>query len=117
MLERQGETLGECWLFFGFRYLNGDFLFQEELEAMQREGVLTRLIVAASREGNQLPFNPSPRVVSQHDLADEPRRVQDRIVEHGHDVRRLLADHNAILYVCGYECAVLNCSVMAHPFF
>ncbi|ELR18846.1 FAD binding domain containing protein [Acanthamoeba castellanii str. Neff] len=80
MREREGVALGECWLFFGFRFLDGDFLFREELEAMQREAVLTRLITATSREA-------------------ESCRVQDRIVEHGRDVHRLIVDRNAV--VCG----------------
>jgi sulfite reductase alpha subunit-like flavoprotein len=58
MREREGVALGECWLFFGFRFLDGDFLFREELEAMQREAVLTRLITATSREGTTLSLLP-----------------------------------------------------------
>lgn len=51
-LKKQFQTtLGESWLFYGFRFQNGDFLFRDELDRMLNEEVLTRLITAASREG------------------------------------------------------------------
>jgi len=72
---------------------------------MQREAVLTRLITASSREGttsSPLPVSTSgsPHIVA---VAAESCRVQDRIVEHGRDVQRLIVDRNAVVYVCGYH--------------
>jgi len=41
---------GKNWLFFGEQRRESDFLYEQELEAMQAEGVLTRLDVAFSRD-------------------------------------------------------------------
>src|SRR5690606_12424014 len=56
---------GRNWLFFGDRNAATDFLYRDELEQMRRDGVLTRLDTAFSR--------------------DQDRRiyVQDRMREHG----------------------------------
>jgi sulfite reductase (NADPH) flavoprotein alpha-component len=41
---------GRNWLFFGDQHSATDFMYRDELEAMQREGVLTRLDTAFSRD-------------------------------------------------------------------
>src|SRR5260370_40371796 len=40
---------GGNWLFFGAQKSSCDFFYKEELESLQREGVLTRLDTAFSR--------------------------------------------------------------------
>ncbi len=49
--ERQatGQT-GDNWLFFGEQRRSLDFLYQEQFEAMHRDGLLTRLDTAFSRD-------------------------------------------------------------------
>jgi sulfite reductase (NADPH) flavoprotein alpha-component len=51
-LEERSATKapGKNWLFFGDQKAATDFLYREELEAMQASGVLTRLDVAFSRD-------------------------------------------------------------------
>ncbi|MFS0886303.1 molybdopterin-dependent oxidoreductase [Aeromicrobium sp. 179-A 4D2 NHS] len=82
---RHREALGHAgrsWLFFGDRNGATDFLYRDELEQLRRDGVLTRLDTAFSR--------------------DQDRRVyvQDRMREHGAELWRWL-DEGAHVYVCG----------------
>lgn len=44
------EIYSTIWLFYGCRYRARDFLFEEELNEFLNSGILTRLIVAFSRE-------------------------------------------------------------------
>ena len=49
--ERQAtEAKGRNWLFFGDQHASCDFLYQDELTAMQENGTLTRLDTAFSRD-------------------------------------------------------------------
>ena len=73
---------GRNWLFFGERSASTDYLYCEELQAMSRDGHLTRLDTAFSRD-------------QAHKIY-----VQDRMVEHGAELWRWLQD-GAGVYVCG----------------
>lgn len=83
LLERAatGGT-GRNWLFFGHQRSEFDFFYADELRDMKEAGVLTRLSLAWSRDG------------------DEKFYVQDRMREVGADLWAWLAD-GAHLYVCG----------------
>ncbi|MEH6560668.1 MAG: reductase, partial [Marinobacter sp.] len=78
--EREAE--GENWLFFGDRRFRSDFLYQSEWLKWRREGLLTRLDVAFSR-----------------DQADK-RYVQHCLKESSVEVWAWL-QRGASLYVCG----------------
>lgn len=45
-----GKEVGETVLYYGCRHRNEDFLYQEELEQFEKDGVLTQLNVAFSRD-------------------------------------------------------------------
>ncbi|MBW7459814.1 reductase, partial [Paenibacillus sepulcri] len=80
--ERQAiRAKGKNWLLFGEQRADQDFYFQEELEAMQRDGILTRLDTAFSR--------------------DQPEKiyVQHRLIEHGSEVWAWLRE-GAHFYIC-----------------
>jgi sulfite reductase (NADPH) flavoprotein alpha-component len=81
--ERQakGET-GDNWLFFGDQRRSLDFLYQEQLEAMHKEGVLTRLDTAFSRDQAKKVY------------------VQDRMQENAAELYAWL-ERGAYFYVCG----------------
>jgi sulfite reductase (NADPH) flavoprotein alpha-component len=70
------------WLFFGARHAAGDFLYRDELHAMQKDGTLTRLDTAFSRDGAEKVY------------------VQHRMREHGAELWRWVQD-GASIYVCG----------------
>lgn len=73
---------GRNWLFFGEQHAASDFYYQDELQGMQRDGLLTHLSLAFSRDQAQKVY------------------VQDRIREQGAELWRWLQD-GAKLYICG----------------
>jgi len=73
---------GACWLLFGNPYQATDFLYEEELTALQVDGVLTRLDTAFSRD-------------QAHKIY-----VQDRMIEQGAELWKWLSK-GARFYVCG----------------
>jgi sulfite reductase (NADPH) flavoprotein alpha-component len=70
------------WLFFGEQKESTDFYYRDELDALRRDGTLTRLDVAFSRDQRGKVY------------------VQDRMREHGARLWTWLRD-GAHLYVCG----------------
>jgi sulfite reductase (NADPH) flavoprotein alpha-component len=81
--ERQAVgARGRNWLFFGNPHRHGDFLFEDELTAWHRHGLLTRLDTAFSRD-------------QEHKIY-----VQHRLLEHAAELWAWLED-GAHLYVCG----------------
>ena len=73
---------GRNWLFFGHQRSQYDFFYEDELTGMKAAGVLTRLTLAWSRDGEQKIY------------------VQDRMREVGRDLWSWIAD-GAHIYVCG----------------
>ena len=76
------KAKGRNWLFFGHQRSACDFFYEDEFAAMKAKGVLTRLSLAWSRDGDQKFY------------------VQDRMREVGRDLWTWLAD-GAHVYVCG----------------
>lgn len=79
---RAAGARGKNWLFFGDQRAATDFLYRDELESMQRDGILSRLDVAFSR-----------------DQADKVY-VQQRMRENAKELFTWL-EHGAYFYVCG----------------
>jgi sulfite reductase (NADPH) flavoprotein alpha-component len=73
---------GKNWLFFGHQRSSSDFFYSDELNALKISGLLTRLSLAWSRDG------------------DKKFYVQDRMREVGREVWTWLAE-GANIYVCG----------------
>lgn len=73
---------GKNWLFFGHQRAACDFFYAEEFEAMKAAGLLTRLSLAWSRDG------------------EEKFYVQDRMRQAGRELWAWLAE-GAHFYVCG----------------
>jgi sulfite reductase (NADPH) flavoprotein alpha-component len=80
---------GQSWLFFGERNFRSDFLYQAEWQQWVKDGVLSRLDVAFSR-----------------DAADKVY-VQHRMLEQARDLYAWL-EQGAHLYVCGDEKAMAH---------
>jgi sulfite reductase (NADPH) flavoprotein alpha-component len=76
------KAQGRNWLFFGHQRRDCDFFYEDEFTAMKAAGVLTRLSLAWSRDG------------------DEKFYVQNRMAEVGRDLWSWIAE-GAHLYVCG----------------
>jgi sulfite reductase (NADPH) flavoprotein alpha-component len=81
--ERQatGQS-GDNWLFFGDQREKLDFLYRDQFHSMQKDGVLTRLDTAFSRDQAKKVY------------------VQDRMQEHAADLFEWL-ERGAYFYVCG----------------
>ncbi|MBB6693832.1 assimilatory sulfite reductase (NADPH) flavoprotein subunit [Cohnella xylanilytica] len=75
---------GKTWLFYGDQHFSTDFLYQVEWQRWLKEGVLTRMDVAFSRD------------------TDEKVYVQHRMLEHSKELYRWLQE-GAAVYVCGDE--------------
>ena len=73
---------GKNWLFFGHQRSGCDFFYSDELNALKTSGLLTRLSLAWSRDG------------------DKKFYVQDRMREVGRELWNWLAE-GANIYVCG----------------
>jgi sulfite reductase (NADPH) flavoprotein alpha-component len=73
---------GKNWLFFGHQRSDCDFFYADELRAMKTSGLLTRLSLAWSRDGEKKFY------------------VQDRMREVGRELWTWLAE-GANVYVCG----------------
>jgi sulfite reductase (NADPH) flavoprotein alpha-component len=81
--ERQAAgAKGDNWLFFGEQRRALDFLYQEQLETMHKDGFLTRLDTAFSRDQAKKVY------------------VQDRMQEHCAELFAWL-ERGAYFYVCG----------------
>ncbi|MEM9882129.1 MAG: sulfite reductase subunit alpha [Planctomycetota bacterium] len=76
------EAPGKNWLFFGDQHEATDFLYRDELAELQDKGVLSKLSLAWSRDGDQKVY------------------VQDKMREAGAEFYQWLED-GGCFYVCG----------------
>jgi sulfite reductase (NADPH) flavoprotein alpha-component len=83
MQEREAiGARGRNWLFFGDRHFTTDFLYQREWQHYLKDGILTRMNVAFSRDR-------ADKVYVQHRMMDEARDLYTWLQEGAH------------FYVCG----------------
>ena len=76
------QANGKNWLFFGDRNAASDYIYREEIEAMQASGLLTRLDLAFSRDQAEKIY------------------VQDRMRENGAEIWAWL-EQGGYFFVCG----------------
>jgi sulfite reductase (NADPH) flavoprotein alpha-component len=75
---------GKSWMFFGDQHFVTDFLYQTEWQKWVKDGVLTKMDVAFSRD------------------TDEKVYVQHRMLEHSKELFEWLQE-GAAVYICGDE--------------
>lgn len=75
---------GKSWLFYGDQHFSTDFLYQVEWQRWLKDGVLTRMDVAFSRD------------------TDKKVYVQHRMLEKSKELYKWLQE-GAVVYVCGDE--------------
>ncbi|CAO3564916.1 unnamed protein product [Mortierella alpina] len=80
------DLFGDMWLFFGCRHREKDWLFMDLMNEYKKEGVLSELQLAVSREEN---------------VPNSGKYVQDLIKKEGKRVWDLLDKKGALIYVCG----------------
>jgi sulfite reductase (NADPH) flavoprotein alpha-component len=76
------KETGRSWLFFGDQHAASDFLYQNELEKYQQDGVLTKLDTAFSRDSAQ-------KVYVQHKMLENSKELFEWL------------ENGAYFYVCG----------------
>ncbi|NOQ77195.1 MAG: sulfite reductase subunit alpha [Methylococcaceae bacterium] len=76
------KASGKNWLLFGDRNAATDYIYQDEIEAMQEKGILSRLDLAFSRD------------------QEEKIYVQDRMIENGAEMFSWL-EQGGSFFVCG----------------
>lgn len=76
------QATGKNWLFFGDRNAATDFIYREEIEAMQASGLLTRLDLAFSRDQAEKIY------------------VQDKMLANGAELYQWL-EAGGYFFVCG----------------
>lgn len=76
------QALGRTWLFFGDQHESTDFLYNDELEKYQQDGVLTKLDTAFSRDTAEKVY------------------VQHKMLEHSKELFEWI-NKGAYFYVCG----------------
>ncbi len=79
---RSAGAKGRSWLFFGDQHAATDLLYGEELEGLKRDGALTRMDTAFSRDQEEKVY------------------VQHRMLENSRDIYAWL-EEGAHVYVCG----------------
>lgn len=75
---------GKSWMFFGDQHFVTDFLYQTEWQKWLKDGVLSKMDVAFSRDTEQKVY------------------VQDRMLEHSRELFEWIKE-GAVVYVCGDE--------------
>ena len=93
---------GKSWLFFGERNFRSDFLYQTEWQQWLKDGVLSRLDVAFSRD-------TADKVYVQHRMLEQARDLYAWLQEGAHfyvcgDEKAMAHDvHEALIQVIGRE--------------
>lgn len=83
--EREAEGVtGKIWLFFGDQHFSSDFLYQVEWQKWLKNGVLTKMDVAFSRD-------QAEKVYVQHRMLEKKKEFYQWLEE------------GAVVYVCGDE--------------
>ncbi|XP_066431222.1 NADPH--cytochrome P450 reductase isoform X2 [Eleutherodactylus coqui] len=82
-LKQQGKDVGETVLYYGCRHEHEDYLYKEELTKFYKDGVLTQLNVAYSRDQKEKIY------------------VQHLLKKNKENVWKLINEENAHIYVCG----------------
>ena len=83
------DIKGKTWLFFGDQHFDTDFLYQTEWQRWLKDGVLTKMDVAFSRDTDQKVY------------------VQHRMLEKSKELYQWLKE-GAYIYVCGDEKHMAN---------
>jgi len=82
---RKKQKVGEIDVYFGCRHSDHDWLFRNEMECFKKEGIISKLNVAFSREGGG-----TTRVY-----------VQDKMKSNADRVAHMIIENDAAVYICG----------------
>jgi sulfite reductase alpha subunit-like flavoprotein len=83
---RTKQDVGSVDLFFGCRHADHDWLYREEMQELQKEGVITKLYTAFSRDGGKKEY--------VQDIIRNNEECAARLTD-------LIVEKRACIYVCG----------------
>lgn len=86
------KVTGEAELFFGCRYRERDFIYRDEMQACEKDGTLTRLHLAFSRD-----VDPNAAAATLHKKV----YVQDLLDAHHERLWDMIDERGAVVFVCG----------------
>ncbi|KAI8872912.1 riboflavin synthase domain-like protein, partial [Ramicandelaber brevisporus] len=89
-LREQGHEVGPMALYFGSRYRASEYLYGDELEAYNHDGLLTYLRLAFSRDPGSVGPDGKKKTYIQHKMQDDSELLHD-----------LLLKQNGAFYLCG----------------
>ena len=91
-------SVGECWLFFGCRRPDLDYLYESDLKSFHQDGTLTRLEVAFSRA-------PPQQIQDENEPEKKEIKkkvyVQDMMAQHSVELYNLFIEKEGTVFVCG----------------
>jgi sulfite reductase (NADPH) flavoprotein alpha-component len=96
------KVTGKTWLFFGDQHEGSDFLYRDELEQYQKDGVLTKLSTAWSRDTEK-------KVYVQHKILENSKELFEWLEKGANfyicgDKQHMAKDvHNALITVIAQE--------------
>ncbi|SNS92224.1 sulfite reductase subunit alpha [Rhodococcoides kyotonense] len=93
---RARNASGRNWLFFGDQHRGSDYIYEDELDALSRDGVLTKLDLAFSRDQTE-------KVYVQNRMRENGKELYAWLEEGGHfyvcgDATRMAKDVDAALH-------------------
>jgi sulfite reductase alpha subunit-like flavoprotein len=92
--------IGECWLYFGCRRPDLDYLYESDLKSFEQDGTLTRLAVAFSRA---LPPSQQENGEVENNGGGENKKVyvQHLMAQHSAELYDLFINKKGTVFVCG----------------
>lgn len=107
------KASGRTWLFFGDQHEASDFLYRDELEQYQKDGVLTKLSTAWSRDTEK-------KVYVQHKILENSKELYEWLEKGANfyicgDKQHMAKDvHNALITVIAQEGGLSQEDAEAH---
>lgn len=81
--KKSGKEIGEVAFLMGLRYRSKEYLFKEEFEGLEKEGVITYLLPAFSRDQEKKVY------------------IQNKIDEHPKIACEILVEKKGYFFYCG----------------
>jgi len=82
---RNNQKVGDVDVYFGCRYKDHDWLFRNEMNTFEKEGVISRLNISFSREGSET----------------KAIYVQDEMKNNSKHLTQMIMINDATIYICG----------------
>lgn len=82
-IAKTSSSVAPCWLYFGCRHPDQDYIYKDELRQFKEDGILTELHVAFSRQGPEKTY------------------VQHLMKQHAIELKHMITEGRGRVFVCG----------------